>query len=185
MYKIALKTIGTLFAFFCLWTSPLFAQDVTYAIKLTESEQFESAEKIYQALLKQEPNNGDYYYYYGENYLKQYFSDQANTLFKEVAGPASKLFNKGIEVDPSNPLNYIGLGKIATFEGDTSKAKPYFDKALSFLPTKKNKLQMTPDRQALVLYKIAETYVKAEKANLPEAFTLLERAKSIDRKSVV
>jgi len=179
MYKIALKTIGALFAFFGLCTSSLLAQDITYAIKLTESEQFESAEKAYNVLLKQEPNNGDYYYYYGENYLKQYFSDPANTLFKEVAEPAGKLFNKGITVDPTNPMNYIGLGKIAMYNGDTSQAKPYFDKALSFLPTKKNKLIMSPDRQALVLYKIAETYVKAEKPNLAEAISLLERAKSI------
>ncbi|MCK9616275.1 MAG: tetratricopeptide repeat protein [Lentimicrobiaceae bacterium] len=130
--------------------------------------------------MEKTPNNGDIYYYYGGNYLKMYFTDAEGTVLSDVSEPAMLLFKKGIDVDPNNPLNYIGLGKLALYSGDTANAKSYFSKAKSFLPSKANKnVVMDLDRQVLILYNIAEAYIKAPKKDFPEAYKLLGQAQTL------
>lgn len=180
MYSIVKKSLSTLILIFAFVLQNAKAQDLSAANKLTESEQFEMAEKAYKGLLAKNPNDGDVYYYYGESILKIYFTDSESTLFSEVSELATKLFQKGITVDPNNPLNYIGMGKIAIYNGDTANAKIYFNKAKSFLPSKANKgAVMNLDRQVLVLYKIAEAYLKAPKKDFPEVYKLLEQAQNL------
>lgn len=40
-------------------------------------------------------------------------------------------FEKGMEANPQYPLNYIGLGQIALYNGDKSQAEDYFKKAVN------------------------------------------------------
>ena len=51
--------ISILLIFFAFSLS---AQDLKTANTLTNSEQFEAANTIYEKLLKEQPNNGDVYY---------------------------------------------------------------------------------------------------------------------------
>ena len=49
-----------------------FSQSLQDAIKLTESEQFEKASAAYLSLIQREPTQGDHYFFYGENYFKEF-----------------------------------------------------------------------------------------------------------------
>lgn len=75
------------------------AQNVADAQKLTENEQYEAATVIFKKLISTDPNNGTNYYYYGENVLLSEGND------------SSKIFETGLQVDPTNSLNRIGLAK--------------------------------------------------------------------------
>lgn len=140
----------------------IYAQTMQEAIKFTENEQFETATKAFQSLLKGQPANGELYYYIGENYFKN-----------EDADSAQFFYQKGIEVAPSVPLNYIGKGKILQFEGKTNDAKVQFDKALS----------MGANKNTTVLLKVSEALIKAPQKDLDQAAKLLETAAKLDPKN--
>ncbi|MBM3405305.1 MAG: tetratricopeptide repeat protein [Bacteroidetes bacterium] len=162
----------------------MFAQDFQSAIQLTKSEQFTLAGKAFQELLKQAPNNGDVYYYYGENYLSKYFSDTLSISYKEMADSASRLFETGTQVDPTNPLNYIGLGEINLIKGDRGKAQPFFDKAATLFPSKANKgVTLPADKHANALIRMANAYVRADIADTAVVFGLLRNAEKINSKN--
>ncbi|MFH0893007.1 MAG: tetratricopeptide repeat protein [Bacteroidota bacterium] len=161
------------------------AQDLKNAIRLTESEQFESAETEFKALLQKDAKNGDVYYYYGESFLKRYFTDIATTQFSEVSVPAEQQFKAGIQADPLNPLNYVGLGKIELLKKNYPSAKADFDKAISLLPSKANKGSLIPvDKQAQTYMRIAESYVRGESVlDTAIVFKYLNKATELDKKN--
>jgi tetratricopeptide (TPR) repeat protein len=152
-------------------------QDITTAKNLTLSERFEDASDMFQILLKQEPANGDIYYYYGINILNEYINDTYSNSKEEVAKEAKNIFTAGIEKDSLNRLNYIGLGIIALFEkGDTSLANKSLARAESTLPKKAKKY--TPKNIELLLQLIsAELY--ADHPRFKRAYKLCDLAKSI------
>ncbi|MFL5764915.1 MAG: tetratricopeptide repeat protein [Bacteroidia bacterium] len=141
--------------------SSVVAQTLQDAIKLTTNEQFESAEAMFKTLVNQQPNNGDIYFYSGENYFKN-----DNT---EMAG---QMYQKGAEVNATNPLPYVGLGKIQWYKGQTAEAKANFFKATT----------LGAGKNAAVLKRIAEVYIDAPTKNLTDAFTLLAQASKLDPK---
>ena len=111
-----------------------------------------------------------------------YFTDSVSKDLKEESQHADTQFRKGIEKDPYNPLNWVGTGKVALFSGDTANARINFEKSLSLLPAKKNKIQMTKEKHATVIVKIAEAYIQAPTKNIPKALSLLEKAEKINPK---
>jgi tetratricopeptide (TPR) repeat protein len=142
--------------------SGLSAQTLNDAIKQTRNEQFESAEVIYKKLIAAEPNNGDLYFYYGENFFQN-----------ENLAMASEMYEEGVERNATNPLPYVGLGKVLWYQGKQTEAKASFYKATT----------LGAGKNATVLMKIAETYIDADRKNLPEAFTLLASAAKLDPKN--
>ena len=138
------------------------AQSLLTAQKFTENEQFESAAREFKSLLQKDPNNGDLYYYFGENAFK---SDDRDT--------AAVLYKKGTELAPNNPLNYIGLGKVALYGGNVAQAQSLFDQAK----------KMADPKSSLPLMKIAEALIGAEKKDLDKAFELLTQASKLDPKN--
>jgi tetratricopeptide (TPR) repeat protein len=142
--------------------SGLSAQTLEDAIKQTRNEQFESAEVIYKKLIEAQPNNGDLYFYYGENFFK-------NDNF----AMASEMYETGVERNATNPLPYVGLGKVLWHQGKTTEAKASFYKATT----------LGANKNATVLMKIAETYINEDRKNLPEAFTLLTQAAKLQPKN--
>ena len=176
----------------CLWSLSMFsvgflqAQDLKSAIKLTDSEQFGAANTIYQNLIKQQPQNADIYFYLGESYLKSYFTDTANVDLKEVTQLAKAQFEKGVSVDPTNPLNFVGLGKAAIYSGDYNAAATEFAKADAMIPLKKQKIEtITVEKQVITLQKIAEGYLKAPNADTGKVFPYLRRAEKLDKKNAI
>ena len=160
------------------------AQDIQAAFKLTRAERFEDASAAFKPLLQKNLKDGDIYYYYGDNFLQEYYSDTTNNSFRELSDSAKLLFSKGTETDPTNPLNYIGLGQIALMLRDMPKAQQNFAKAISLLPSKANKtIIMAPDKHATVYIKLANAYIKARINDTAIVFGSLRAAEKLDSKN--
>ncbi len=177
--------IGVTLFFSILFTGTiLHAQDLQSALRLTRAERFEDASTAFKALLQKNLKDGDIYYYYGENFLQEYYSDTTNNSFKELSDSASLLFNKGVQVDPANPLNYVGLGQIALMLKNMPVAQQNFSKAISLLPSKANKsIVMPSEKQAAVYIKLANAYVKAGINDTTMVFGSLRMAEKVDNKN--
>jgi tetratricopeptide (TPR) repeat protein len=159
------------------------AQDLNAAINLMYQQQFEQADNAFNDLLKADPGNAKYYYYSGENQLASYFVDTSNISFKSVASKAQDRYNKGISVNSDEPLNYVGLGKVALIKGDKATAEADFAKAQGYLPVKKSKNAMTKQDQAILLIRIAEAYVKVGSRDTATVFGLFRRAEQLDSRN--
>jgi tetratricopeptide (TPR) repeat protein len=158
-----MRLIKVLPAAAILFAASAHAQTLKDAIKLTENEQYDKASGIYKKLITSDPSNGDNYFYYGDNYYRNDMPDSAAILFK-----------KGSEMNATNPLNYIGTGKIQWDRNDQTGAKASFYKATT----------LANNKNAVVFVKIAEGYINATSKNLDEAFKLLNQAMKIDPKNV-
>lgn len=145
-----------------LFSSMMFGQTLNDAIKLTTSEQFEKADAAFKTLLQGQPNNGEYLFYYGENFFKNDKLDKA-----------AEQYQKAIDVNATSPFGYIGMGKIQWFAGKQSEAKANFFKATT----------LAAGKNATVFIKIAEAYINADTKSLPDAFNLLAQAAKLDPKN--
>jgi tetratricopeptide (TPR) repeat protein len=158
-------------------------QDLNSALNMTYQEQFEAADNAFKALSAQDPANGKYYYYSGENQLASYFIDPVNIPFDAIAKKALERYNKGIAANPNEPLNYIGLGKVALIQNNKAVADENFAKAQTFLPAKKVKSTLTKPEQATLLARLAEAYVQVGSKDTGLVFSLLRRAEALDSKN--
>jgi tetratricopeptide (TPR) repeat protein len=158
------------------------AQDLNTALNLTYQEQFEAADGAFNALIKTTPANAKLYYYSGENQLASYFIDPVNIPFSAIAKKADERYNKGIAANPNEPLNYVGLGKVALIEDKKTDAIVQFAKALSYLPAKKVKSTLTKPEQATLLIQIADAYVQVGSTDSALVFGYLRRAEALNSK---
>ncbi len=138
------------------------AQSLESAIKKSNNEQLDAATSEFLTLLKSTPDKGEIYYYLGENYFK-----------KDASDSALYYFQKGIEKNPTYPLNYVGTGKVLWYDGKTEDAKAQFFKANS----------IAQNKNADVLRKIAEVYIHAPQKNIDEAIDLINKAIKLDPKN--
>ena len=76
------------------------AQTLTDAIKLTDKEQFEKATSAFKKIVAAEPQNGEAWFYFGENYWENQRTDSAEVCYRQGNGIGGKF-----------PLNKVGLGK--------------------------------------------------------------------------
>jgi len=161
------------------------SQTLITARNLTAGEQFEAAASVFKSLIEKEPTNGTNYYYFGDNFLKTYFADTLSNSIKEVTDAALVYYKKGLEVDPNNPLNNVGKGKVALYNGDVAGAKLEFDIAQSKFPSKTNKSsKLSKEDQAITLMHIAEAYIYApKKKNIALAINFLDKAIEINPKN--
>jgi tetratricopeptide (TPR) repeat protein len=161
-----------------------FSQDMKEAFKLTRSEQFGKAGAMYRLLISQTPGNGDIYYLYGRNFMNKFLSDTLNISVIEMSDSARKQFETGVAQDPSNPINFVGLGGLYLINKDEAKAKVEFAKAYALLPSKANKqIKMDPVKQALVLREMAEWYVFTYTHDTATVFSNLRTAEKLDPKN--
>ncbi len=161
------------------------SQDLKSAIQLTKSESYDKAEEMYKALIQKEPGNSKNYFYYGENYLLNYFADTISNSLAVATKAANDIYQKGVNANPNDPLNYIGLAKVANYLGENAKAIELRAKAKSFLlPYKKLKKIIPPARDyAFALAKIAESYAKEGSVDTSLALPLIRQAVKIDSKN--
>ncbi len=151
-------------AVLALATAASFSQTLQEIITKTENENFESAARDFRALIAKDPNKGEYYFYYGENFFKRddSFIDSANVFY-----------TKGSEVNATYPLNYVGLGKVLLFKGNVNDAKTMFYKAVT----------LGANKNAEVYRKIAEAWLVTDNKNPDEAINLLNTAIKLDPKN--
>lgn len=152
----------TLIASSLILTNMAFAQSLQDAITKTENERYEAAAADFRALIAKDAAKGDNYFYFGENYFENGDLDSANIFYK-----------KGSEVNATYPLNYVGLGKILWFKGNTADAKTQFFKAAT----------LGANKNAEVMRKTAEAYIDAETKSLDEAISLLNAAIKLEPKN--
>ncbi len=160
-----------------------FSQDFNSALNMTYQQKFEAADSAFNRLIMAEPANGKYYYYSGENQLASYFLDTVNISFKSIAPKAVERFKKGIAANPNEPLNYVGLGKVAVIQDNTAMADENFAKAQTFLPARKVKSSLTKPEQANLLIRIADAYVQVGSRDTALVFGLLRKAEQLDPKN--
>jgi tetratricopeptide (TPR) repeat protein len=158
----------------------LWGQDLNTALKLSNSEQYEEAEKVFEDLIKKEPANGDLYYYYGETFLKDYLSDTFSNSVDEYARRAEELFQAGIRQAPGNMLNQVGMGAVTLLKtSDTTKANPYFAQAETAVPLNMKKKDYTPAK-AVILTKLAAAQLFGRVNRFTKAINYLNRAMIIN-----
>jgi tetratricopeptide (TPR) repeat protein len=168
-----------------LITNNIQAQDLTSALLLTKSEQYDEAEAMLNQLIQKEPSNSKYYFFLGENMLLDYYSDTISNSLQLATKAAKDVFQKGVNANSSDPLNYVGLAKVATYLGDDKTAAEMRAKAKSFLLPYKNIKKMVPPAKdyAFALAKIAESYINDGEADTTAALPLMRQALKIDAKN--
>jgi tetratricopeptide (TPR) repeat protein len=157
------KRIQYIFVFLMLTAcSAVHGQTLKEAIRLTESEQYEMAALAYQQLLSSQPANGTLYFYYGENYLLSDEKDSAMMTFK-----------KGLQAEPANMLNEVGLAKLEFDLGHAVEGNKLLDEALS----------KAGPKNALVMMEAADALIHFKSKNLDKAKELLDKAYALDPKN--
>jgi len=141
------------------------AQTLNDAIRLSENEAYESAEKEFAKVISAEPTNADAYYYQGQNFLKE-----------EKMEEAKASFDKGISVNASSALNLTGLARYYWLKEDAAKSDENFAKAKTIIADKAVK----KSDKTKVLCEMAETYIYSPKKDLAKADALLAEAEKLD-----
>ncbi len=169
-------------AVFCMiFGTGLKAQTLDEARTFTKNEQYDKAEALFQQLINNEPANSVIYFHYGENTLLNYFADTISNSLTVATKEAAEIFNKGVTANPAEPLNYVGLAKVAFYSGDIAKAEELRLKANGLLPPyKKVKKIADPKGYAYTLAKIAESYIRFEEVDTSKALPFIRHAVSID-----
>jgi tetratricopeptide (TPR) repeat protein len=185
MNKLSFKSVLLIAGIFCmLFGINVKAQTLTNAITYSKNEQYDKADSLFQQLIKAEPGNSKLYFYYGENTLLNFFSDTISNSLTVVAKDAGDLFNKGVTVNASDPLNYVGLAKVAFYVGEDAKAQDMRNKAKSLLPPyKKASKILNPKEYAFTLAKLAESFIRFDQVDTSKAMPFIREAILIDPKN--
>lgn len=145
----------------------LHAQSLKEAVALTEKEQFERATAEFKKLLAGAPNDGQTWFFFGENY---YYNERLDS--------ALKCYDRGASVDPLFPLNHAGLAKISWVRGDKQQAQVSADRALTLATDKARKHPRT--LQALTYREVAEVYASAPDFDPIKAQAHIDKAIELD-----
>ena len=156
------------------------AQTIDDAITATNNEQYDKADQILQNLAKSAPTS-KVYYRLGENTMMNFFSDSISNSLKVISAEAKQQFEKGIALNANDPLNYVGLAKVAAYLGDKKSADQMRLKAKSFLlPYKKVSKIPNPQEYAYTLAKLAESYIVFDNVDTTLAMPNIREAITID-----
>ncbi|MEI6276580.1 MAG: tetratricopeptide repeat protein [Prolixibacteraceae bacterium] len=159
------------------------AQSLEEAITAANNEQYDKAEQILINLAKSAPTS-KVYYRLGENALLNFFADSISNSLKTTSLEAKQQFDKGIALNPGDPLNYVGLAKVAAYQGDQKTATQMRAKAKTFLlPYKKVTKIPNPQEYAYTLAKLAESYIVFDRVDTALALPDIREAMNIDQKN--
>lgn len=137
----------------------LFAQGLNEAIRDLENERFVKAEQSLNTLAN--GGNAEAAYWLGKLYYKQ-----------EKFDLARKSFERGITANAKYPGNYVGMGILALDNGKPEDARKQFDIAFACVSSKDAKVNMM----------VGEAYSIAQKKDLTQAITYLNKANTLDKK---
>ncbi len=98
------------------------AQTLGEAERLWKAHEYQSAVKVFDALIAANPKNADYRVRYGQFFFERYDPEEA-----------VKLFSEAIEIDPKNARAHLGLATVLA-EQFSGKANESADKALELDP---------------------------------------------------
>ncbi len=132
--------------------------NVRNALRLIDIEQPSKGLSAMEQLVNSDPENAEYLYYLGLAQLRTGNKDKALANFE-----------KGIEFESKNGLNYAGKGHVRLLEKNATDAKVQFDQAL----------KVSRSKDSYVLREIARAYLTDTKYLL-DAISLLEKARSMN-----
>lgn len=168
-----MKTPYKFAAGIALWMGISFAanaQTLQEAIRLTENEQFVNAKTAFLKLVAAEPTNGDNFFYFGDLLLKMEDQDSAYVVFK-----------KGVDIEPSNPLTHVGMGRYYLYTGKVEDGLRELSQAEALITAQTGKKgTLTPQKQAIIYCELAETYTFAPTPNFDKAIDYTNRAEKQD-----
>lgn len=146
------------------------AQTLQDAIRMTDNEQYTSAKAAFTKLIAAAPTVGDNYFYFGDLLLKMDDADSALIVFK-----------KGTDIEPSNPLTHVGLGRGYMYTGKVEDGLRELSQADALITAQSGKKgTLTPQKQAVILCELAETYTFAPSPNYDKAIDYTNRAEKLD-----
>jgi tetratricopeptide (TPR) repeat protein len=182
MKRLILRPVLVLAGLMTVIAINIKAQDLKSATLLTRSEQYDKSDAMFKQLIQNEPANSKIYFFYGENFLANYFTDTISNSLAVEAKSAKDIYQKGVEANPNDPLNYIGLAKVAYYLDDNKTAIEMRAKAKSFLLPYKNLKKISPPAKeyAFALAQIAESYIKDGAVDTSQALPLIREAIKID-----
>ena len=139
------------------------AQNLQDAITKTENERFDLAAADFRQLIAKDATKGDNYFYYGENFFKNNNPDSALIIYK-----------KGADAQPTNALNFVGIGKVLLLQGKDADANTNLFKAKTLA-----------GKNANALAELADAYISAPvtSKNPKQAIIILDEALKYDSKS--
>ena len=132
--------------------------EVRKAFRLIDIEQPSKGIAALEQLVSANPTNTNYLYYLGLAQLRTGAKDKA-----------AKSFEKGLNTNEKDALNYAGKGYLKLLEKNPAEAKVLLDKALA----------ISKSKDANVLKAVAEAYLTDTKYLL-DALNLLNKAKTIN-----
>jgi tetratricopeptide (TPR) repeat protein len=171
--KTPMKFAAAIFALFA--GAGIHAQTLQDAIRFTENEQYDKAKSAFRQLIVKEPTTGDNFFYFGDLMLKTEDPDSARVLFQ-----------KGVDINATNPLTHVGLARYYMYTGKVAEGQKEIAYARSLVSTqagKKGTAEMPNTRQAMILLEIAETYTWATQPDPDAAIQLTNDAEKIDPKN--
>ncbi len=170
--KTPIKFLPVLFTLLIGFTAS--AQTLQDAIRLTDNEQYEKSLVSFKTLVAKEPTNGDYFFYFGDLLLKMEDLDSAKILFQ-----------KGVDINPTNPLTHIGLARYYFAVGDIVKANLEITNAKSLIGTSAGKkgMNMEAPRQALMYNEIARNALYTAAPNYSDAVEMINMSIKLDPKN--
>ena len=101
-----------------LWVGSVAAQTLADGQKFSRNEEFEKAEQVYSSLIAKKPKVGDNYYWAALNFLAK--GDSLNAL---------NMFNQGLAIAPTFPLNLVGKGHMELRKHNVQGAEAFFAQA--------------------------------------------------------
>lgn len=147
------------------------AQSLSDAIKLTDKEQFDKATAAFRSQLASAPQNGEAWFYLGENYFANDHADSAEFAYR-----------KGLEVNPRFPLNHAGLGKVLRAKGKKQEADAEFTAAITAATEKAAK---NPKALVAATYReVAEGLLEGADKDYTTAQADLDKSIELDPKNV-
>lgn len=157
-----MKTIKsvTFLLIFCLAYTTGKSQSLQEGLRAIEIQKMETAKRIFQSLIKNDAQNSSLYYYLGTAYLGSSKPDSAKMYF-----------DKGVGVNPNEPLNYVGIGTLALNKNDKAAANVNFDKAI----------ELAPKKSSIAYIAISEALINSEYSDYNKAIQLLTKAKELDK----
>jgi predicted Zn-dependent protease len=154
---------------FVLATSAIFSQTTPDAVKKSESELFDAADADFRSLISKQPTLGDNYFFLGDNFFRNGLLDKR----AELIDSAEFYFKKGSELNATNGLNYVGLGKVLLFKNNINDAKAQFFKAAS----------VSQNKNAEVARRTAEAWLQTESKSADDALNAANLAVKLDAKN--
>lgn len=143
-----------------------YCQTAADALRLMDMEQYANARKTVLSL----PETAENVYYKGDFYLKM---SQVDSSAVESLDSAMTFFNKGVSLDPKNPINYVGQGAVIYLQGNWDGSAQKFKMASD----------VSRGKNAQVFFKTGEAYLYKGKKDIALATFQFENAVKIAPKN--